>query len=231
MTAPPDVISRTTFVLCLAAAIVALALFGQNRTVSAHDPYVKGGTPAPGEPTLAEVRAATERFRDVRVALAEGFVRDPGNVCDMAAMMGKPAALGGMGIHFFRPDMLGISGPPNPRVNGTGTHTDFRKPAILIYEPRRNGTLELVAVENLVFAKAWKEAGNDAPPSFHGVPWDFMADDPATPVDEAHMFEPHYDRHVWIYRSNPNGVFAPFNPTVTCKHHRTKGGHQHHAKH
>jgi hypothetical protein len=229
MSAPPDVISRTGFVLFLAAAIVALALFGQNLAVRAHDPYVKGGTPAPGEPTLAEVRAATERFRDVKVALAEGFVRDPGNVCDMANMMGKPAALGGMGIHFFRPDLLGISGPPNPRVNGTGTHTDFRKPAILIYEPRRDGTLELVAVENLVFAKAWKAAGKDAPPSFHGVPWDFMADNPATAVDEAHMFEPHYDRHVWIYRTNPNGVFAPFNPRVTCRHHQHKGGHPHHA--
>ena len=32
------------------------------------------------------------------------------------------------------------------------------------------------------------------------------------------MFEPHYDRHVWIYKYNPSGVFAPFNPNVTCKH-------------
>ena len=43
------------------------------------------------------------------------------------------------------------------------------------------------------------------------------------------MFEPHYDRHVWIYRDNPNGVFAPFNPNVTCGHHRNGPGHQHHA--
>ena len=45
-------------------------------------------------------------------------------------------------------------------------------------------------------------------------------------VDEAHMFEPHYDRHVWIYRENPKGVFAPFSPNVTCTHHRG-GSHQH----
>jgi len=68
------------------------------------------------EPTLKEVRAATERFRDVKVALAEGYVRDPGNMCDAAEMMGKPKELGVMGIHFFRPDLLGITGPPNPRV-------------------------------------------------------------------------------------------------------------------
>ena len=43
--------------------------------------------------------------------------------------------------------------------------------------------------------------------------------------DEAHNFMPHYDRHVWVHRDNPNGVFAPFNPAVTCAHH--EGGHSH----
>ncbi|HYG46967.1 MAG TPA: hypothetical protein VD846_03400 [Allosphingosinicella sp.] len=176
--------------------------------------------PGPGEPTLDEVRAATARFRDVKVALAEGYVRDPTDMCDVAPMMGRPAALGGMGIHFFRPDLLGITAPPNPRVNGNGTHTDFRKPSILIYEPRADGTLELVAVENLVFKKAWHEAGNKGLPTFHGVEYDYMADDPATKIDEAHNFEPHYDRHVWLYRKNANGMFAQFNPTVTCKFHK-----------
>jgi hypothetical protein len=183
----------------------------------------------PLEPTLAEVRAATERFQDVDVALAEGYIRDPMNLCETAPMMGQPAELGAMGIHFFRPDLLGITAPPNPRVDGNGTHTDFLKPAILIYEPQADGSLELVAVENLVFASAWQAAGHDAPPSFHGVTFDTMVDDPATPIDEAHMFEPHYDRHVWIYRDNPNGVFTPFNPAVTCEHHQDGSGHQQHA--
>ena len=173
-----------------------------------------------GEPTLEQVRAATERFRDVKVALAEGYVRDPMNICDTADMMGRPASLGAMGIHFFRPDLLGIKGPPNPRVNGDGTHTDFLKPGILIYEPQPDGSLELVAVENLVFQKSWHAAGNKKPPSFHGVEYDTMQDDPATKVDEAHMFEPHYDRHVWLYRKNPNGIFAQFNPQVNCKAHK-----------
>ena len=174
------------------------------------------------EPTLDEVRAVTEKYRDVNVALAEGFIRDPGDICETADMMGLPAERGGMGIHFFRPDLLGITAPPNPRVDGNGTHTDFLQPSILIYEPLADGSLELVAVENLVFAKAWKEAGHDAPPTFQGVAYDHMVDDPATALDEAHMFEPHYDRHVWIWRDNPDGVFAQFNPTVSCAHH--KGG-------
>ncbi|MGZ8286916.1 MAG: hypothetical protein ACXW27_16695 [Allosphingosinicella sp.] len=188
--------------------------------------------PGPGEPTLDEVRAATARFRNVEVALAEGYVRDPTDMCDVAPMMGRPAALGGMGIHFFRPDLLGIAAPPNPRVNGSSTHTDFRRPSILIYEPSADGGLELVAVENLVFKKAWHEAGNKGLPTFHGVEYDDMADDPRTKIDEAHGFEPHYDRHVWLYRPNANGMFAQFNPTVTCQFHKPmvvagKGGAEH----
>jgi hypothetical protein len=196
---------------------IGLAAVSASALVFANPPQAEGTS---AEPTLEQVRAATERFKDVNVALAEGYMRDPTNTCDSAEMMGKPASLGAMGIHFFRPDVLGISGPPNPRVNGNGTHTDFNTPAILIYEPQADGSLELVAVENLVFQKAWKEAGHNEPPSFHGVAWDRMQDDPATEIDEAHMFEPHFDRHVWLYRENPNGMFAQFNPNVSCKAHK-----------
>ena len=175
--------------------------------------------PQPGEPSLAKIRAATERFRDVSQALAEGYIRDPANVCDDAEMMGKPASLGAMGLHYLRPDLLGVTAPPNPRVDGAGTHTDFAQPGVLIYEPQADGSLELVAVENLVFIKAWEAAGNVAAPSFHGIAWDRMVDDPTSALDEAHNFEPHYDRHVWLYRENPNGVFAQYNPTVSCAHH------------
>jgi hypothetical protein len=181
--------------------------------------------PFGSEPTLAEVRQLTERFRDVKVALAEGYIRDPSNMCETAEMMGRPAALGAMGIHYFRPDLLGITAPPSPRVNGTGTHTDFRQPSILIYEPEADGSLDLVAVENLVFAEAWRAAGHTERPTFHGVPYDSMSDDPTTPIDEAHMFEPHFDRHVWIYRENPNGVFTPLNPAVSCANQRVTSPH------
>lgn len=173
--------------------------------------------PAPGEATIAQIRAATVKYRDVSVALADGYVRDPAGMCETAAMVGQPARLGAMGIHYFRPDLLGITAPPNPRVDGTGTHTDFHKPAVLIYEPGKDGRLALIAVENLVFEKAWRGAGHTEPPSFHGVPYNHMVDNPATGVDEAHGFMPHYDRHVWVYRSNPNGLFAQFNPNVSCK--------------
>jgi hypothetical protein len=218
------------FGLSIALGAGILVAAGATRTPMSSAENVAGSPhadtkPGPGEPTLAEVRRATERFRDVTVALAEGYLRDPNNMCETAEMMGRPASLGAMGVHYFRPDLLGITAPPSPRVNGNGTHTDFRKPSILIYEPQADGSMELVAVENLVFAEAWQGSGRSSPPTFHGVAYDRMRDDPTTPIDEAHMFEPHFDRHVWIYRDNPNGVFAPLNPAVTCANHRDTNGH------
>jgi len=224
--------STIVSLLGLAAVLGAGILVAEGRarrTSGAAAPAARaadpGGTPGPGEPSLAEVRRATEPFRDVNAALAAGYIRDPYDLCDSAEMMGRPASLGAMGVHYFRPDLLGITAPPSPRVTGTGTHTDFRRPAILIYEPQADGSMALVAVENLVFAEAWRASGHAAPPTYYGVPYDDMKDDPGTALDEAHMFEPHFDRHVWLYRDNPNGVFAPFNPAVTCAHHRGAQGH------
>jgi uncharacterized membrane protein len=65
-------------------AIMAAAALAAAVTVGA-----RAAQAAAGEPSLDEVRAATERFRDVRVALAEGYVRDPGNLCETAPMMGR----------------------------------------------------------------------------------------------------------------------------------------------
>lgn len=183
-------------------------------------------SPIPAEPSLGELRAANERFQDIKVALAEGYVRDPEDACVTANMMGHPASDGAMGVHYFRPDLLGITGPPNPRVSGSGIHTDFRQPAILLYEPGADGSMTLVGIENLVFIDAWEKAGNRAPPKFQGVAFDRMEDDPGTPLDEAHKFEPHYDRHVWVYRANPRGVYIPFNPAVSCTAHKGSG-HKH----
>lgn len=171
----------------------------------------------PASDPLAEVRAQTERFRDVSMALAEGYIPDPTGMCVTAPFEGQPRQLGAMGIHYFRPDLLGITAV-EPRVDGVGTHTDFTSPGVLIYEPQADGSLELVAVENLVWARPWREAGNESPPEFEGQEYYFMIDNPLTEVDEAHGFEPHYELHVWLYRENPLGVFMPFNPAAGCTH-------------
>jgi hypothetical protein len=133
-------------------------------------------------------------------------------------MVGAPAEAGGMGIHYFRPDLLGVTNPQPPVSGGDGV-IDVNLPEILVYEPQMDGSLQLVAAEYLVFQDAWTAAGNAAPPSLAGQPFFSMADDPATPMDEAHEFAPHHELHVWTGRDNPNGLFAEFNPSVTCAHH------------
>lgn len=222
-----------TIAMTLACVVAAVATGCADDAGEATEngPGTAAATSAVGaEPALAdilaEVRAAAERFQDVEVALAEGYIRDPMNVCETADLMGLPPERGAMGLHYFRPDLLAITAT-EPRIDGVGTHTDFLEPSVLLYEPRPDGSLELVGVENLVFAEAWWEAGNDAPPSFAGIPYEYMENDPGTQLDEAHMFEPHFDRHVWVFRDNPNGVFDPFNPAVTCEHHDAVVAHAH----
>ncbi|HET7816307.1 MAG TPA: hypothetical protein VFK58_01850 [Sphingomicrobium sp.] len=179
--------------------------------------------PRPAEPTLAEVKAGAERYRDVRNAIADGYTTD--NKCVTAQMLGFPAVNGVMGLHYVRRDLLGLPPKPAPgRVSGTGTHTDFTKPAMLVYEPQVDGSLELVAVENLVFASEWHKT-RQKPPQFRGVNYLLLKDDPATKLDEAHNFEPHYELHLWVFRDNPKGMYAPFNPAVTCRHHKPPAPH------
>ncbi len=173
--------------------------------------------PVPSE-VLDEIRAATEKYQDVAVAEAEGYV-DPLNMCVTSIHEGQPAQLGAMGLHYVRPDLLGITGD-EPRVDGNGTHTDFTQPAVLVYEPQADGSMKLGAIENLVWAEAWHAAGNEGPPSFHGHDYYYMHDNPETEVDEAHGFEPHYELHFWLYAENPSGMFMPWNPRVTCDNYQ-----------
>jgi hypothetical protein len=172
---------------------------------------------------LDAIKEATARFNDVNVALAEGYMEDPHKLCVTAAMVGAPAEHGAMGIHYFRPDLLGIAMPPGGgpppegvRVTGSDAAIDQSKPEVLVYEPTADGGRQLVAIEYLVFRAPWDAAGNTAPPSLRGTQFVSMADDPATPMDEAHGFEPHYELHWWLYRDNPSGEFAEFNPNVRC---------------
>lgn len=168
---------------------------------------------------LESLRRATQRFRDVNVAMAEGYIPDPSGLCVTAEMEGFPRQLGTMGIHYFRPDLLALTGDA-PRVSGVGTHVDFMQPGALVYLPRADGSLELAAIENLVWEGAWREAGHTGPPAFEGQEYWHMVDNPLTEdVDEAHGFEPHYELHIWLHRENPSGVFMPFNPAASCDHH------------
>jgi hypothetical protein len=164
---------------------------------------------------LDALRAAVEKYKNVDAALADGFVPDPSGECISAAAEGLPAEMGGMGIHYIHPAKLKLAAPGD-RVDGGSTHTDFMDPAVLLYEPQADGSLELVGVENLVFEAAWRAAGQQGAPVTNGRDWDHMADDPATPGDEAHGFMPHYDQHIYLFRPGGGDDMAAFNPNVRC---------------
>ena len=205
-------ISKHLYAIGATIAAFGIATLAAPNTANAHDVAAE----------IEKVRLATAKYNDVKVAQAEGFVPAPPGDCVTAAKEGLPPEWGGMGIHYINPKMLKIKGA-KPRVHGDSTHTDFMKPAILLYEPRTDGTLKLVGLENLVFLHAWPKAGNQAAPTFAGRSYDTMADSTSTEPDEAHNFEPHMDQHVYFAKSaNPKDQLNPFTPAVTCEHF--KGG-------
>ena len=79
---------------------------------------------------------------------------------------------------------------------------DPEKPDALIYEPARNGDRpRLVGVE---FAIPYALAPDQQPPKFLGAT--FQSE------EEFGVFA----LHVWVWRHNPEGLFAETNPTVFC---------------
>jgi hypothetical protein len=84
------------------------------------------------EATLEAVRAATAKYQDVSAAVADGYARDPLDICETPYHMGRTGESGAMGIHFLKRDLLGI-GEDGTRLDVSRTHTDFNRPAVLVY--------------------------------------------------------------------------------------------------
>jgi hypothetical protein len=143
-------------------------------------------------PLIDQVRAATERYRELSVALAEGFVQ--GTPC-----VSGPDT-GAMGVHFVLP----------ARVNAGVLQAD--QPEALIYEPMPNGAMRLVGVEYIVLASLW-EAKNPAgtTPALEG---DLLNYESAPNRFGLPAF---YELHVWAWEHNPKGSFADWNTAVTCE--------------
>lgn len=84
-------------------------------------------------------------------------------------------------------------------VNGPSVDPVFnaREPEALVYDPAG----KLVAVEYIVI-----NVGQPAP-TFAGHPFDVGG----TPVPV-----PHWSLHVWTHRTNPSGIYSPWNPAISC---------------
>ena len=211
-------------IMPMATAVFLLACAGGEVPDSAGETAEQAETAAPAVPPEIEAaRMSNDKYSDVNIALAEGYLQDPHGLCVTSADVGAPPELGSMGVHYINLAHLGSELPPGDgpppagfRLTGTDATIDAARPEVLVYEPTAEGGYTLVALEYLVFEQAWKDAGNTAGPTLGGQAFAHMADDPDTPADEAHGFEPHYELHVWTHRDNPSGLFAEWNPNVTC---------------
>ena len=108
----------------------------------------------------------------------------------ITSCMSDPAA-GGMGFHYGNPALI----DGEVRVD---------EPELLLYEPEANGRRRLVAVEYIV------------PYTFHGR-------DAEPPVLFGRQFTQNdafqlWGLHVWAWEQNPSGLYASWNPRVTCAH-------------
>jgi hypothetical protein len=144
---------------------------------------------------LAEVRQVTAQFHRVEAALDAGYelgyVNGAGNRI-ITGCIAHPTA-GAMGYHYFNKELV------------DDLVVDPLKPEALVYAPGPNGELKLAAVEYVVPGLGSNPPGVSEPPTVFGM--------------ETHILVPavgFYIHHAWIWRHNPAGMFADWNPEVTC---------------
>jgi hypothetical protein len=149
------------------------------------------------------VKHATAPYQSVEAAEAAGYVR--ASPCESS-----PA--GGMGYHYLNAALA------------ADLVVDPLRPEVLLYAPKQNGELKLVAVEYLVVALANTPAGpapwfgSSPPPGgfFNPAPTLFGRTFDGPMAGHGPGMPWHYDLHAWIWRHNPNGTLAQWNPIVHC---------------
>jgi len=179
----------------LAWMITAVALVSTSPTGTARATggQAHGGQAHAGDasgPLPSAVREATRRFQDPNVAIAAGYAQS--DVCVSGPEKGA------MGIHYANLSLF-------------DDRLDVENPEVLVYEPRKNGQLELVAAEYITPAAAWQASNPPGTqPVLNGHLLHF--------VNGPNRYGPDafYELHVWAWRGNPSGTFADWNPKVSC---------------
>ena len=148
-------------------------------------------------PELQSVRKLLDKYNDPVVAVHDGFYSTLGcisypNGGGEGSMKYPPGA---MGVHFLN-------------MGNVGPVLDPAKPQVLIYEPAGD-KLRLVAAEWFVPVEV---AGGKTPSIFGQELGGPMEGHKPLMPDGLH----HYDLHVWLWKTNPEGVYSPTNPAVKC---------------
>lgn len=144
---------------------------------------------------LTTVHSVTARYQSIQQAIKAGYVEF--YICT------EQPGQGAMGQHFVKPALVG-----DPTI-------DPLQPEALVYEPQPNGGYKLVALE-------WVRIGPEVndPPTVLGQTMSHV------PSGNRYEIEPDgfYQRHYWLYRDNPSGTFADWNPRVSCGDEGDNGG-------
>jgi hypothetical protein len=143
---------------------------------------------APADTLVATVGKSTAVFSNVIVAHAAGYGL-------FHACVSGPQE-GAMGVHLVNGDLVGDGA------------LDATRPEALLYE-EKNGQMRLVAVEYVVIAEQW-HAANEAPPVLMGQLFNYVG------APNRYGIPAFYELHVWAWKHNPSGVFADWNPAVSC---------------
>jgi hypothetical protein len=195
--------ARLSRVLVGLAGVAALGLGlvatgGSPASAAPVDTAMVHQHPAKAAPTavqVARMRAATARFHNLATAEDAGY----GVLHDVAGLtcIDMPGE-GGMGVHWVNGDLVG-----NPAL-------DIRHPEALVYAPDGDGTLRLAALEFIVDKAAWDAHHAKRPELFRNAPFDLNT------APNRFGLAPFYSQHVWIWKPNPAGTLAMWNPRVTC---------------
>ena len=139
---------------------------------------------------LKKVREVTARFKDVKVAEAEGYALTFGCV--------SGSDEGAMGLHYINFDLV------------KGGVIDVTRPQAIIYEPTSNGGVKLTGADYLVLADTWNKK-HSSPPELMGQLFHLF--------DAPNRFglPAFYTLHVWAWKENPNGAFVNWHPNVSCE--------------
>jgi hypothetical protein len=184
------------FSIAFPIVLAALAFIVSPGLALAQSGHTQGemavGSAAGHEPTLVElVREATERYKDVAAAEADGYVLTFGCV--------QGPDRGAMGLHFVNFPLV-AAGVLDPR-----------KPQIVIYEPTADGKMRLIGADFLVIASQWDGAHPGNPPQLMGQLFHYF--------ESPNRFglPPFYTLHVWAWKQNPDGAFVNWHPDVSCQ--------------
>jgi len=84
---------------------------------------------------------------------------------------------------------------------------ELEKPEVLMYEPQSTGRMKLISVEYIIFDDDWDQP---EPPQFLGQTLKRKT------AAGTHEVPPFFEVHAWVWKQNPSGVFADWNPNVSC---------------